>query len=1058
MTNVKMHRKIMALLAITMGLLTATVNKITAAVPDWENCQIFGINKEPAHCTMQVFGNAQNALANQYYKSLNGNWKFNWVPRPAERPVDFYKPNYDCSKWKTIPVPSNWQMLGYGIPIYTNVTYPFPKNPPYIAHNNNTVGSYRHKFTIPDNWNGREIFLHFDGVESAFYLWINGKKVGYSQGSRTPAEFDITKYLKPGQNLLAAEVYRWSDGSYLEDQDFWRLSGIFRDVYLFATPKLHIRDFFVHTDLDKQYRNATLRVELKVHNYGSQPATAPAVNMTLNNTNGNTAVSMSASKSTTAKIAPGSEKTYTLKALIPNPAKWSAEHPNLYTLLLKLTDNNGNITEVIPSRIGFRKVEIKNSRLYLNGKAIKIKGVNRHEHDPDTGHYITVASMIKDIKLMKLYNINAVRTCHYPDTPIWYSLCDEYGLYLIDEANIESHGMGYDLKYTLGNNPQWKAAHLDRINSMVQRDKNHPSVIIWSMGNEAGRGCNFEACANFIHKTDPSRPVHYSIMNSVADIDSVMYPRVGYLVSQGKKKSPKPFLMCEYAHAMGNAVGNLQEYWNAIEKYPRLIGGCIWDWVDQGLRKYDKQGKWFWAYGGDYGDKPNDGNFCINGLVFPDRKVPPKLWEVKKVYQNIAIKPDNLLNGTVKIHNKYVFTNLNNFNITWSLAQDGNIVQKGKLPPLNLQPGETTTLQIPFQKPPLINGSEYWLRIGFNLKNKTLWAPAGHEIAWQQLKIPYPVGPRPLATLPSAHANLKIRKANGSVKLTGNNFSVSFDRITGTINSLVYNGREMIAHDSSVGFAGPILSVFRAPLDNYRRYKKQWYKAGLNNLQATVRKFTVKRTGKSSVDVQIVKYYKGKNNAAFEHTCTYTVWSNGFIHVTNNIKPINTPSMLPRIGLKMMVNGALENVTWYGRGPWENYIDRKTSADVSLYHSTVTKQYVPYVRPQSNGNKSDVRWVALTDTSGKGLLVVADNKISFTALHLTEKDLDKANHIDQVTPRKSIRFNIDYRQNALGNASCGPGPLNKYILKAKPVTFGFIIRPYSPDMGNISTIAKLKMQ
>ncbi|MHC4740248.1 MAG: glycoside hydrolase family 2 TIM barrel-domain containing protein, partial [Planctomycetota bacterium] len=658
---------------------------------DWENPEMIGRNKEPAHCTLIPYPDIQGALegnraSSPFYKSINGNWKFNWVRRPAERPLDFYKLDFDVSNWKEIPVPANWQMHGYGIPIYTNVPYPFAKNPPYIPHEYNPVGSYRTEFTVPAEWKNRQIFIHFEGVKSAFYLWINGRKVGYSQGSMTPAEFNITKYLRTGKNILAAEVYRWSDGSYIEDQDMWRLSGIYRDVYLFSTPSVHLRDFFIRCDLDEQYRDATLKVTARVHNYSGKPAGSHTVEVRLSEAKSRLQQLMTGNIDSISGSADG---IIEMQAEVKNPRKWSSEKPNLYTVILALRNTGGEIIEVEQCKFGFREVELKDGRLFVNGVPILIKGVNRHEHDPDYGRAVPYFRMVQDIELMKQFNINTVRTSHYPDNPKWYQLCDEYGLFVIDEANIESHGMGYDLDKTLGNKPQWKTAHLDRTVSMVQRDKNHPSIIIWSLGNEAGSGCNFVSTADYIHKTDSTRPVHYEQHNEVADIDSVMYPHLNSLIERGRSDNTKPFIMCEYAHAMGNSVGNLREYWDAIEKYKTLIGGCIWDWVDQGLRKRAEDGKEFWAYGGDYGDKPNDGNFCINGLVFPDRKIPPKMWEVKRVYQYITVEPEELTTGKIKVCNKYFYTNLNEFDVAWNLSEDGKVIQKGTIRPLDIAPGQS---------------------------------------------------------------------------------------------------------------------------------------------------------------------------------------------------------------------------------------------------------------------------------------------------------------------------------------------------------------------------------
>lgn len=1035
-------------------------------INDWENPGMIGQNKEPAHCTLMPYPDMQTALndmreASPFHKSLNGKWKFHWISKPADRPMDFYKPGYDVSSWKEIPVPGNWQIYGYGIPIYSNVRYPFEENPPYISHDYNPVGSYHTEFEIPAEWENRSVFIHFDGVESAFYLWLNGEKVGYSQGSRTPAEFNITSYLREGKNILAAEVYRWSDGSYLEDQDFWRLSGIFRNVYLFSTPPVHVRDFFVRTELDDQYRDAVLKITAKVHNYSDAGVRNPTIEASLLDAAGSVVEAEVLMTGSTAYLHSGAESIINMQADIADPLKWSAEQPHLYMLLLTLKNDAKEVVEVIPCRIGFRKTEIKDGQLLVNGVPILIKGVNRHEHDPDTGHYITVESMIRDIKLMKQFNINTVRTCNYPDDPMWYELCDEYGLYVIDEANIESHGIGYRPENTLGNKPEWKAAHIDRTVRMVERDKNHPSVIIWSLGNEGGDGTNFEATSEWIHQRDPSRPVHYERAGRRPHTDIVcpMYSRIDYLINYAQEERDRPLIMCEYAHAMGNAVGNLQEYWDEIERYKHLQGGSIWDWVDQGLRKYavGKDGRqvWFWAYGGDYGDKPNDGNFCINGLVFPDRGIPPKIWEVKKVYQYISVEADNLPAGKIKVRNKYFYTDLKEFDVAWTLSEDGMVIQEGTIEPLEIAPGAAGSINIPFKKPAITPGAEYWLRISFHLRKDTNWAYKGHEVAWEQLKVPFSVPPNPVMDI-GKMSDLKLDDSGDLVTITGKDFTVTFSRKTGTIASLSYSGKDIIT-DRGGTISGPVLNAFRAPTDNDQSLARRWYRASLNNLQREVKNFEVDKLNNKTITVSITTTNNGTEESGFEHNCTYTVFGSGCIDVDNYIEPFGRLPDLPKLGLQMTVAGAFDNFQWYGRGPHENYPDRKVSAAVGYYLSTVAEQYVPYARPQEMGNKEDVRWAALTDESGAGLLIVAQDVLAVTALHYTTDDLDSANHIHELEPRRDITLSLDYKQCGLGNASCGPGVLDKYLLRPEPCRFRFSFRPYAPAMGRIADAARLRI-
>jgi len=1046
---------------------------------DWENPQVLGINKEPPHATQMIYPSTKAALKGDwnespYYKLLNGMWKFHWVRSSDDRPIDFYKPDYDVGSWDKIPVPSNWQLHGYGIPIYVNVGYPFKGELPNVAHEYSPVGSYRTEFEVPGDWHERHVFIHFDGVESAFYLWLNGEKVGYSQGSRTPAEFNLTPYLRKGKNVLAAEVYRWSDGSYLEDQDMWRLSGIFRDVYLFSTPPAHIRDFSIRTDLDEHYRDAVLRVTVKVKNYSDSIFKGLEVEATLLDAAGDRVGTEELMADGIEYLRSDAESIVLLRSQVANPLKWSAEHPNLYMLLLTLRDGAGDVLEVIPSKIGFREVEIKGGQLLVNGVPVLLKGVNRHEHDPDTGHYVTKETMIKDIELMKQFNINAVRTSHYANAPQWYDLCDEYGIYLTNEANNESHGAGDYGEDTLANKPEWKEAIVERLRRIVERDKNHPSVIIWSLGNEVGAGTNLEAASDWVHQRDPSRPVQYDYFwNLHTDIICPMYISINRLVDYAREKRDRPLIMCEYAHSMGNSTGNLQEFWDVIERYKHLQGGHIWDWVDQGLRKYatDKNGKevWYWAYGGDYGDEPNDGNFCINGLVFPDREVPPKLWEVKKVHQYISVEHENIAEyrtiepapytpASVSIRNKYFFTNLNEFNITWSLSEDGRVIQQGRLDPIDVAPGDSRSLTVPYEQPKIKPGAEYWMRIGFLLRENKKWARKGHEVAWEQLKIPFDGPSKPVMDI-NEMSELEFDDFGELVEISGEDCAVVFSRKTGTIKSLHY-GENTVISDGDETVNGPVLNVFRAPTDNDKFVRESWYDAGLNRLEREVEDFRIDRLSPKAITVSITTVSQSAGNGGFRLRSVYTVLGNGCIDVDNSIEPFgDLPRVLPKIGLQMTVAGAFENFQWYGRGPHENYPDRKVSADVGQYRSTVTEQYVRYPMPQETGNREDVRWAALTDRSGAGLLIVAQDILAVTALHYTADDLDRAKHIHELEPREDIHLSLDYKQCGLGNGSVGSDHqvLEKYALHPEPVSYRFSLRPYTPAMGDIADVARLRI-
>ncbi|MFC1725919.1 glycoside hydrolase family 2 TIM barrel-domain containing protein [candidate division KSB1 bacterium] len=1004
--------KILIVLALIMGL---TVS-VTGQVNDWENPEMIGQNKEPGHATMMVYDNPETALKydkrlSPYYRSLNGTWKFNWVNKPADAPEDFYEVNFDVSGWDNLPVPSNWQMHGYGIPIYLNQPYPFKPDPPNIPHDYNPVGSYRTEFEIPLNWKGRQVFIHFDGVESAFYLWVNGEKVGYSQGSRTPAEFNITRYLKPGKNVLAVKVYRWSDGSYLECQDFWRLSGIYRNVYLFSTPNIHLRDFFVTTGLDENYRDAELKITAHVKNYSETPEKPYSLEVSLfDGENREIPVDINYN---TAYLFGNGESIIPMKAEVKNPLKWTAEQPNIYRLLFTLKNSEGKVVEHIPCRIGFREVEMKGGQLLVNGQAVLLKGVNRHEHDPVSGHYISPGSMLNDIKLLKQFNINTVRTCHYPDDPLWYDLCDEYGIYLIDEANIESHGIGYNPERTLGNKPEWGKAHLDRTVRMVERDKNHASVIIWSMGNEAGDGVNFEANSDWIHFRDPSRPVHYerALRRPHTDIYCPMYARVSFIENYAKGDNDRPLILCEYAHAMGNSVGNLKEYWDVIEKYPLLQGGCIWDWVDQGILKKTEDGVEYYGYGGDFGDKENDGNFCCNGLVYPDHSVTPKLLEVKKVYQNISVELEDVLNGLVKIRNKFFFTNLNEFQIKWELSENGMVIQSGKSEPLDLSPQNSSVIKMPLKKPVLSPGSEYLLKVSFHLIERAPWAEKGHEIAWDQFPVPFNV-PEKEVLKTSDMADLQLDETGATVKITGKDFCVEFDKESGLLGTYKYKGRDLFRK-------GPEFNVWRAPVDNdlggRPNNAQMWKDAGLDNLEQNLKSFNVEKVSNKVIKVAAEFEVKAPGkDVGFNYTAEYTVFGTGDMILNNDVQPFGSLPSLPRVGLRLAIPGDYNNMKWFGRGPHETQSDRKTGAPVGIFCGTVEEQYVPYVFPQDNGNIMDLRWAALTDMDGAGFAAFGMPEFCGSALFFTPEQLTDATHTYQLEPSGDITLLLDYKQMGVG--------------------------------------------
>ncbi|HMA63094.1 MAG TPA: glycoside hydrolase family 2 TIM barrel-domain containing protein, partial [bacterium] len=701
---------------------------------DWHNPKVFDINKIDPHATMMPFADIASAIENNrkespFYKSLNGIWKFNWVKKPSDRPQNFYKTNFDVANWDDIEVPSNWELKGYGVPIYVNQPYAFSPNsrpdPPEIPHDYNPVGSYRRKFRVPNNWDGRQVFLHFGAVKSAMYLWINGQKVGYSQGSKTPAEWDITKYVNKGDNVLAVEIYRWSDGSYLECQDFWRISGIQRDVYLYSTPKVRIKDFFAKSTLDKNYEDGKLDLEVDLYNHFKNEKKDISLEVQLFNDG-----EIVYQDSRGCKLT--QEKKINFSTTVKETLKWTAETPNLYSLVLILK-KDGEIIETVGAKTGFRTVEIKDGQFLVNGQPVLVKGVNRHEHDPVNGHVISRASMRKDIELMKRYNINTVRTAHYPDDPYWYELCDKYGLYVINEANIESHGMGYG-EESLAKDSEWMEAHLDRNVRMVERDKNHPSIVTWSMGNEAGNGVNFKKIYEWIHQRDGTRPVQYERagLDTNTDIFCPMYASVDYIEKYGSEKQERPLILCEYAHAMGNACGSLSDYWEATRNSKYLQGGCIWDWVDQGILQHDQNGEKYFAYGGDLGPEgvPSDNNFCINGLVRPDRMITPKLKEARHVYQSIWV---DLVNGftehKIKINNEYSFTNLKKYNIEWKIMENGKTIQQGEIDPVNVQALQSKVVELPVEEFDKVPGYEYFLNVNFSTTKAENLLKKGHQVA-----------------------------------------------------------------------------------------------------------------------------------------------------------------------------------------------------------------------------------------------------------------------------------------------------------------------------------------
>jgi beta-galactosidase len=1029
---------------------------------DWEDPSVFGRNREAPHCTYITYADEESALENHpkespFYKSLNGVWKFNWVRKPSERPEGFFKEEYEVDHWADINVPGNWELQGFGVPIYTDTDYPFPADPPHIPHDYNPVGSYRSSFTIPDAWTDRQVFLHFGGVKSAMYVWVNGKEVGYSQGSKTPAEFNITHYVRKGKNALAVEVYRWSDGAYLEDQDYWKVSGIERGVYLFATPQVHIRDFFVKAGLDKMYSDGILSVDVCIRSHLSKGVTSSQIKMVLLDGDRKP---MFQPLVKGLKLEAKEEKVLHFERTVKTPAQWTAETPHLYSLVLSLLDESGTATEVVSCKVGFRNVEIKDGLLQVNGVPITIKGVNRHEHEPETGRVVSEEYMMKDIQLMKQFNINAVRTSHYPNVPRWYELCDLYGLYVIDEVNIESHGMGYDPDRTLGNDPAWKEAHLDRTIRMVERDKNHPTIIIWSLGNEAGDGVNFEETYAWIKKRDPSRPVQYEQADTKPHTDIIcpMYRTIRHLKEYLRRGLDRPIILCEYAHAMGNSVGNLQDYWDFFDLHQPLQGGFIWDWVDQGILQKTEDGEEFWAYGGDFGPPGSlsDKNFCINGLVFPDRKIHPHIWEVKKVYQYIKVKPIDLKQGKIEIFNRYDFKSLDGVALQWAVMGDDQRIADGVIDLSDIPPHSSRVLTIPLPRIRPGAGMEYFLNLSFQTESDTPLIAKGYEIAWEQFQMPIS-SPKIVADV-STFAPLEFKETESEALIEGKDFMIVFDKKVGEMASWTYRGKEFLKK-------GPVPHFWRAPTDNdfggdMPARLGIWRDAGKNRI---VESFHITRVNPNLIQIKVTFTIPAGESKWFT---VYDIHGSGDVVLSNTFMPGHDRlPEIPRVGMTMILNGDFENISWFGRGPHENYWDRKTGAPVGVYEGKVIDQYHPYIRPQENGNKTDVRWISLTNTEGMGFLAAGEPYLSVSVHHFLNEDFDPGpqkaqRHTYHIKRRDLVTLNLDHKQMGVGgDTSWGERarPHPEYTLfPNRTYSYSLRLRPFLIEENTPMELSKIK--
>jgi beta-galactosidase len=1021
-------RKVVFVL-VSICVFNANVIAQSFKFTEWEDPTTVDINKEKPRAHFIAFDNEKN---NSLCKSLNGNWKFWYQDKPENFPAQFHTPSFNDANWKNIVVPSNWEIQGFGIPIYTNINYPFPKNPPYINHDYNPVGIYRTTFTMDENWNQKEVLLHFASVTGCMYVWINGKEIGMSKASKTPAEFNVTKYLQKGVNQLTVQVYRWHDGSYLEDQDFWRITGIERDVYLLARDAVHIKDFTVKSELSKNYKDGLFSASIIANN-----ATAQA-NAILKDENGQIVFSSKLKKNGNQLL---------IDKQIANVKQWSAEKPNLYHLTLQLQNASGAILESVSQKIGFRTVEIKNGNLLVNGKRILVKGVNRHEHDQHKGHVPSKELMIKDIQLMKQFNINTVRCSHYPNDPMWYELCNEYGLYVVDEANIESHGMGacwqgwFDTSKHVAYLPQWEAAHMDRIKRMYERDKNFSCIINWSMGNESGNGKVFKDAYKWLKKTDPSRPIMFEQAGEEENTDIVapMYPRIKNMTDYAKDVTKnRPYIMCEYSHAMGNSSGNFKKYWDIIRASKNMQGGCIWDWVDQGIATKDEVGRFYWGYGGDFGSQhfTNDENFCANGLVAADRTPHPGLYEVKKVYQNIHFTMLDEAKGLFNVKNESNFTPLSDFNFVATVSNGGKVI---KTIPFQLKTAaggiENFTLQNINEQG--YNSNEYTLEIYATTKNASALIPANHEVAREQFKL----NTKPVPTEES------IPREVVKIESKGDDLVFSYKKVKGSINVKTGNWNYYLYNNNWHIWSLPQPYFFRAPTDNDFGSNSQaklgvWRTAHINR---KTEKVTLLHKDEFGFAIE-VDYLLTDINAKYK--LRYSVDETAGVTITASIDLQNTNlSEMPRFGMRMNLDSNFSNLSYYGRGPWENYSDRNTASFLGIYNQTVAEQYTKYIRPQENGYKTDVRWIELKNKNGVKLKVYANGEpICISALNNYTEDYDpglnkRQQHISDITPRNITVLHIDHKQRGVGgDDSWGALPHDEYRLTKKTYSYSYTIR------------------
>ena len=1012
------------------------------------------------------------AVGEEFSQLLNGQWKFQWSETPKKAPADFYKVDYDASRWKTIAVPANWEINGYGTPIYVNIDNEFrPNEPPFAPTVNNPVGCYIHEFTIPETWKGRRVYINFGAVKSAYYVWVNGQFVGYTEDAKTNADFDITGFVKPGKNKLAMKVYRFSNGSYFECQDFWRISGIERDVMLYSKPQVNVYDYEVHAGLDKTYKNGTF--DIQVHLFNGLPV--------MSYRGYQVAVSVYDGESeilALSKKLDDQEGNVRLKAEQPLTGiqPWSAENPYLYRLEIKILDKKNRVVEQLENHIGFRTSEIKDGKLLINGQYVLIKGVNRHEHDPYTGHVVSREMMERDIALMKQMNINTVRTCHYPDDPYWYELCDRYGLYVWDEANCESHAQGYGER-SLAKDPQFRDVVWSRNRNMLERDKNHPSVIMWSMGNECGNGSNFEYTYDWMKQRDASRPVTYerAVYDRNTDVIGLMYSSTDYLqkfVNEQLDPKHRPFIMVEYCHAMGNSMGGLQDYWDVIEANEQLQGGCIWDWVDQSFivdsEKFkidsstnaiatpDSQlstlnSQLFYAVGGDFGHAygvGDDDSFCANGVISSERRPHHHAAEVKKVYQPIKFKAIDLKAGEFEVKNWNAFTNAPAYDCDYTIFSAEKVLLKEKFE-LNLKPYESQRMNIQRLRIYGHPGEEFFVRFSVKLKENQPFMPAGTEVAYDEFKLDWPSAP--LEPLVSEKA-VQFSSANRTV--FNDDFSVTFDETSGQIESYLVKGEELLKGNLKDNF-------WRAPTMNDEDdgwALPRWKKAGLQHLNAKNAGLHFERMDANTVAVNsAVEYYDNLNQLQLVVNKLYLIDGDGNISVTSRIEPMETVTSFPKIGMQLRMPLAYKNLTYFGKDT-ENYPDRNASGKIGLFNMDALSLFEQHVVPQDNGNHSDTRWLALTsDKSNVGLFVTMPEPFNFSVYNYDDDNLTAARRVNQLEPKDFLTVNVDYKQAPIGTATCGPGVAERYVLKNQVYEYSVMFCPFETKKTEPITLSQYQV-